>query len=131
KAPTLRPLVAAGLQSVAQLLPGTDRVRCEFFARERAYAGGRTGDEADGSAQHHGGRSHLAPGSAPLMITIRTKKMLHIIIGAWQLGNGITMKQAGPVALADLQKVLYRGCEGPGFGLMLPHGPKQPVQPSL
>ena len=41
------------------------------------------------------------------------------------------MKQAGPVAPADLQKVPYRGCEAPGFGLMLPYGPEQPVQPPL
>src|SRR5262249_41493455 len=41
------------------------------------------------------------------------------------------MNQAGPVAPADLQKVPHRGREGPGLGLMLPHGPKQPVQPAL
>ena len=65
------------------------------------------------------------------MIAIGTKKLLELIIGTGQLGNGITMQQAWPIAPADLQKVLYRGCESPGFGLMLPHGPEQPVQPPL
>src|SRR5215471_17786810 len=65
------------------------------------------------------------------MIAIGTKKLLQIIIGAWQFGHGITMKQAGPVTPADLQKVPYGGREGPGFDLMLPHSSKQPVQPSL
>jgi len=41
------------------------------------------------------------------------------------------MNQAWPVAPADLQQVLHCGCEGPGCGAMLPHGPKQPVPPSL
>jgi hypothetical protein len=41
------------------------------------------------------------------------------------------MKQAGPGAPADLQKVPDRGCESPGFGVMLPHSPEQPLQPSL
>src|SRR5919198_13667 len=95
------------------------------------YAGRCTGDESDCSAQHHGGRSYLAPGRAPLMIAIGAKKLLQIIVGTWQLGHGITMKQAGPVAPADLQKVPHCGRKGPGFGLMLPHGPRQPVEPSL
>jgi len=65
------------------------------------------------------------------MRAIGAKKLLQIIIGAGQVGHGITMKQSGPVAPADLQKVLYRGRERAGFGLMLPHSPEQPVQPPL
>jgi hypothetical protein len=65
------------------------------------------------------------------MIAIGAKKLLQIIIGAGQVGNVLTMKQTWPVAPADLQKVLHRGREGPGFGLMLPHGSAQPVQSPL
>src|SRR5215467_8023800 len=65
------------------------------------------------------------------MITIGAKKLLQVSIGPGQMREARAVKQAGPVAPADLQKVPYRGCEAPGFGLMLPHGSEQPVQPPL
>src|SRR5262245_60139971 len=65
------------------------------------------------------------------MIAIGAKKLLQLIIGAGQIGNVIAMKQAWPVAAADLQKVPHGGCEGPGFGCMLPHGPEQSLEPLL
>src|SRR5262249_15880158 len=82
-------------------------------------------------AKHDGGRSPFAPGGTPLMITIGAKKLLQIIVGTGTLGDAIAVKQAWPVALADLQKVPDRWGEAPGFSLMLPHGSKQPVQPAL
>src|SRR5262249_48869474 len=65
------------------------------------------------------------------MLAIGAKKLLQIIIGPGKSRDAIAVKQAGPVAPADLQKVPYRWCEAPGFGLMLPHGPEPPVQPPL
>ena len=65
------------------------------------------------------------------MLAIGAKKLLQIIIGPGKSRDAIAVKQAGPVAPADLQKVPYRWCEAPGFGLMLPHGPEPPVQEPL
>jgi hypothetical protein len=50
------------------------------------------------------------------MIAISAKKLLQIIIGTGQIGNAVAVKQAWPVAPADLQKVPDRWCEAPGFG---------------
>src|SRR5437879_11815127 len=65
------------------------------------------------------------------MIAIGAKKLLQIIIGTGKIRDAIAVKQAWPVASADLQKVPDRWCEAPSFGLMLPHSPEQPVQPAL
>src|SRR5215470_7151088 len=105
KAPPRRPLVAPSLQRVAELLPGTDRVRGARCARARAQAGGRLGAESAGAAQHHSGRSHFAPRGAPLMRAIGTNTLLELIMGTGQLGHAITLKQAWPRAPADLQTV--------------------------
>src|SRR5207302_9399244 len=129
--PPLRALVAAGLKIMSSLLPGTDRVRYEFLAGEGAEAGGRTGDEPDCPAQPHGGGSHLTPGGAPLMPAIGAKQLLQIIIGTGKSRDAIAVKQAWPVASADLQNVPDRWCEAPSLGLMLPPSPEQPVQPAL
>jgi hypothetical protein len=63
------------------------------------------------------------------MIAIGTKKLLQSIIGAGKIRDALTTKQAWPGAPADFQNVLHRGCEGPGFGLRLPHGPEQSWPP--
>src|SRR5215510_15289682 len=65
------------------------------------------------------------------MIAIGTKKLLQLMLGARTIGHAITMKQAWPIAPADLQNVPYRGCESPRFGVRLPQSPEQPLQPSL
>jgi len=71
-------LVAAGLQSVAQLVPGLDRFGDKFLAGEGAYTGRCPRHEADGAAQHQAGSGPLAPGGAPLMTAMSAKKLLQI-----------------------------------------------------
>src|SRR5262245_27370323 len=65
------------------------------------------------------------------MIAIRAQKLLQIMIGTGKSRDALAVLQAWPVALADLQKVLDRWCEAPGFGLLWPQGPKQPMQSAL
>src|SRR5215468_6896606 len=125
------PLLTASLQRVAELPPRLDRFGGELFASEGVETSGRTGNESDGTTQHHSGRSDLAPGRASFMIAIGAKKLLQIIIGAGEVGDAIAVKQTRPVAAADFQEVRHRRREGPGFGLMPSHGPEQPLQTSL
>jgi hypothetical protein len=109
-------------------LPGTHRFGDELGAGAWAYAGRCTGDESDRAAPHHSRRSDLAPGGAPLMIALRTKKLFKSVLGGGKSGDAIAVKQAGPVAPGDLPKVLQRGCEGAGSGLVAGHRPAQSPQ---
>src|SRR5262249_58320216 len=62
----IRDWSVTGVQTCALpiLPPRLDRFGGELFASEGVETSGRTGNESDGTTQHHSGRSDLAPGRA-------------------------------------------------------------------
>jgi hypothetical protein len=59
------------------------------------------------------------------MMTGGTKELFPTVVGPWQIGHVITVKQAWPVASGDLQEVLENAPDPPGPPRFPVHTPQQ------
>jgi hypothetical protein len=65
------------------------------------------------------------------MTAMGAKKLLQIIIGAGEIRYAIAVEKPGPIAAADLEKVVDGGGKRARFGVMPRHRPEEPLQAPL
>lgn len=87
-------------------------------------ARGGGGDDPDGAREHQGRGRDFAPGRPPLMVALGSKELFQRVIGAWEIRDGIAVKEAWPVTAGDLEEMGQRGCECPS-GRLVPGQPSQ------
>jgi len=123
-----RPSVASLAETLAHLCPSCPIGPAQGGRGRRLQTRRRGCDQAHLAAQHGGGRGRLAPGRAPVVMTLRPEPLLEVVVGARQVGRAIAVEQPGPVAAGDLAEASNRVGERACFAAVPDHGADQAVE---
>lgn len=103
-------------------------MRDQFVARERSGLRRNRRRQPDRTTQDERARDDFAACDASLQMAVAAKQMLKIIVGAGQAEHRVTMKEAGPVATCDLEKMCDRRLQRTGRTLPSLHRPQETSQ---
>ena len=116
------------VEALAEISPAFPADAAQVARGGRAQPCRRGRDQPHLAAQHHRGRSRPAPGCAPLMVPLRAEQLLEAVVGAREVGDGVAVEQAGPVAAGDLAEVLDGLGQMARSGAVARHGPDQSIE---
>src|SRR6478735_11386661 len=114
------------LEAGAHLAPARPIGAGQIAGVPAAQPGGQTGEQPHRAAQHRRRAVGLAAGRPPLVAAVRAEQLLEPVVGARQVGDGVAVEQAGPVAAGHLQEVVDGAGERAGLGAVAADGGDEP-----
>ena len=120
--------MVAAIEARAHLPPALPVGTGEFAGVVAVEPAGDGGHDPYRAAQHCRRRVGLTAGRPPLVAAIGSEQLLEIVVGARQIGDDITMEQAGAVAAGHLEEMVDRAGEAASLGAVAHHGAEQAIK---
>ncbi len=120
--------MVAAMEACAHLPPALPVGTGEIAGVVAVELAGDGGHDPYRAAQHRRCRIGLPAGGPPLVAAIGPEQLLEIVVGARQIGDGITVEQTGAVAAGHFEEMVNRAGKAAGLGAVAHHGAEQAIK---
>src|SRR5260370_20803903 len=121
--------LSSGVELVAHGTPGASMPHGQLACGVAALTSCRGCEESHRSTQRQRWRRAFPARRSTLVVSVTSKELFQVIVGAGQIRRVVTVEQARPVTASHLEEVVDAACKFSGNRSMPRHGSDQPPQP--